>query len=308
MFRSSRPAERDDNPEIKTGFFTSPARKSPAEQWAYAEELEHQGKLSRSARAYRNLMYKWPNDPLAPRAQERRADLHLLMNEPDQAFKHYRFLVERYPDRIAYDQIIHKMIDLATGEEARIRGKFLFLPGFADPAQAIPLYRAIIQQAPRHPRAPHCLLRIAQIHYEEYDFAESIAVCNELIAAYPQSPEAEEAAYQKILSSLAAARESRNDDQSARVTRVAALMFIDQYPHSPQVESARDIAQEMYNRLAKAQWSRAQYYDRISKKPKAALLAYQKLIEQFPVSEWTEPAQKRINQLSIAIEPPALKP
>ena len=307
-FGPSAPVERTDNPDLRTGFFTSPSRATPQEQWEYAASLEQAGKLSKSARAYRNLMYQWPDDPLAGPAQLRRADLHVRMEEPDQAFKHYRFLLERYPDRVAYGEVVDQMIALAAAEETRVHGKFLFLPGFTDPVQAVPLYRDIVRNAPRHPRAAGCLLRVGQIHHEAYEYDEAITACNELIAAYPQTPEEVIAVFQKVLSSEAIALEKRNDDQAARAARAAALFFVDRYPDSPQTPEARATAQRMYDRLATSQWKRAHYYDALARKPKAALLAYRKLVEQFPVSEWTEPAKARINQLMIELEPPALKP
>ncbi len=307
-FGPSAPVERTDNPDLRTGFFTSPSRDSPQEQWDHAAALEQAGKYSKAARAFRNLMYQWPDDPLAGSAQMRRADLHMRMDEPAQAFKHYRFLLERYPDRVAYGEVVDKMIAITVAEETRVRGKFLFLPGFTDPVQAIPLYRDIVRNAPRHPRAAGCLLRVAQIHHEAYEFDEAIAACNELIAAYPQTPEEETAIYQKMLSSEAIAAEKRNDDQAARAARAAAIFFIDRYPDSPMTPAARETAQRMYDRLATSHWNRAHYYDAIARKPRAALLAYRKLVEQFPVSEWTEPAKARISELTLQLEPPALKP
>ena len=304
----SKPEERTDNPDLRTGFFTSPARRTPQEQWDHAVALEESGKLSRAARQFRNLMYQWPDDPLAAPAQQRRADLHVRMNEPANAFKHYRFLLERYPDRVAYGEILDHMIAIAKSEEDRVRGKFLFLPGFKDPAQAIPLYRDIVRNAPRHPRAAECLLRVAEIHHEAQEFEEAITACNELIAAYPQSPQEELAVFQKALSAHAVAVESRSDDQAARAARAAALLFLDKYPSSPRVPEARRMAQAMYDRLALSQWKRARYYDQTARQPKAALLAYQKLVEQFAVSEWTQPAQARITELTHLLEPPGPKP
>lgn len=307
-FGPSAPVERTDNPDLRTGFFTSPSRTTPQEQWDYAASLEQAGKHSKAARAYRNLMYQWPDDPLAGPAQMRRADLHMVMDEPAQAFKHYRFLLERYPDRVAYGEVVDKMIAITVAEESRVHGKFLFLPGYTDPVQAVPLYRDIVRNAPRHPRAAGCLLRVAQIHHEAFEFDEAITACNELIAAYPQTPEEETAVFQKVLSSEAITVEKRNDDQAARAARAAALFFVDRYPDSPKTPEARATAQRMYDRLATSHWNRAHYYDAIARKPKAALLAYRKLVEQFPVSEWTEPAKARITELTLQLEPPVLKP
>ena len=140
------------------------------------------------------------------------------------------------------------------------------------------------------------------------EFGEAITACNELIAAYPQSPQEELAVFQKALSAHAVALEARSDDQAARAARAAALLFLDKYPSSDKVTNARQMAQSMYDRLALSQWNRARYYDQTARKPKAALLAYQKLVEQFPVSEWTQPAQARINELTLLLEPPGMKP
>lgn len=105
-------------------------------------------------------MYQWPDDPLGP-AQMRRADLHMVMDEPAQAFKHYRFLLKRYPDRVACGEVVDKMIAITVAEESHVHGKFLFLPGYTDPVHR-PLYRDIVRNAPRHPRAAGCL-RVAEM-------------------------------------------------------------------------------------------------------------------------------------------------
>lgn len=57
-------------PERKTAsLFLRPARRTPAEQFRLAEELEQKGRHRAARRAYDALVHRWHAAPEAPRAQ-----------------------------------------------------------------------------------------------------------------------------------------------------------------------------------------------------------------------------------------------
>ena len=75
--------------------------------------------------------------------------------------------------------------------------------------------------------------------------------------------------------------------------------------------AARSVLEDIENvvaavhvdrRLAESYFEIAQFYDKIEKKPKAALQEYRKLVERFENSEWTDKAKQRIEQLEMNME------
>ncbi|HEX8696527.1 MAG TPA: tetratricopeptide repeat protein [Longimicrobium sp.] len=62
-----------------------------------------------------------------------------------------------------------------------------------EPDNAIPAYERVVEQYPTSARAPTALLRIGRLELERGNRTEARARFNQVVRAYPRSPEAEEA-------------------------------------------------------------------------------------------------------------------
>ena len=79
-------------------------------------------------------------------------------------------------------------------------------------------------------------------------------------------------------------------------------MYVNSYPNSEHHSEALEYRKALYRKRAKSVYDKALYYDRIARKPKAALLAYKRFAEQFPHSGWTTLAEIRIQELTSMLE------
>ena len=94
-----------------------------------------------------------------------------LRNRYPEAYQH---LVETYPGRFDFNEIIARQMHLATDVMKRRKGKFLFLPGFNAPERAIPLFEKIVQNAPESDFTAEAYYRIGQAHERVYEYSQAI--------------------------------------------------------------------------------------------------------------------------------------
>jgi len=153
--------------------FGRPKQKGPEAQWEYVLKLERAGKLRATANQALALRLFWPHSAQAPEAQlllartlERRG--HLLA-----AFDAYQHLLEHYSGRFEFNEVLDRQRQIAKTVMDKKKGKFLFLPGFAAPERAIPLYEKIVASAPegRDTAELYYLIGVANERIYEYDKA-----------------------------------------------------------------------------------------------------------------------------------------
>jgi len=58
-----------------------------------------------------------------------------------------------------------------------------------------------------------------------------------------------------------------------------------------------ELQKQLRSRIVKRAYEKAVFYDRKAQNPSAAYQAYKNLLEEFPVSEWTDTVQQRIKEL-----------
>ena len=74
--------------------------------------------------------------------------------------------------------------------------------------------------------------------------------------------------------------------------------YLQKFPGSDESKAAFATRDDLREKLAESYFNKAQFYDKIAGKPRAALLAYRELLTHFPTSKWTEKANSRIAFLS----------
>ena len=95
-------------PEKKdTSWFLHVSRETPAEQLAYARQMEDEGSLRAARRGYDALVREWPASPEAPKAQ-----LALAMvwakkyQDYDEAFEALEYMLDFYPRDCDYLELV----------------------------------------------------------------------------------------------------------------------------------------------------------------------------------------------------------
>ena len=283
--------------------FTHPKKKNPADQLRHADQLYQEGRIRAARKQYWALMIYWPESTEAARAQHQYAVILDNKGKPIKAFNEYQRLFERYTGLFPYDEVVNRQFEIATNVMATKKGKFLFLPGFSAPERAIPLYDAIMTNAPQWERAAEVQYLIGRAYDLSLQYEEAVTAYMVVQQRYPTSPFAELAAYDAAFCFYRLAQENPNNEQILEGAWTSLALFLNTYPDSPKAEIVKGYRNTVLRQRAKIAYDKARYYDLIAKKPKAALIAYRALVSQFPHSDWTGLAQIRIDALSKLVPP-----
>ncbi|MBI2437413.1 MAG: tetratricopeptide repeat protein [Lentisphaerae bacterium] len=283
-----------------------PAEATPETQLAWANALKEAGHTIRASKACLALVNAWPESAQAPVAQLIYCKLLEQRGKRNKAFEEYQFLVEAYAGFFPYEQVMESMYSIADVRATRDR-RFLFFK-YQSPEEAIPLFEKLIQNGTQWKRAAELQFRIARIYEKtrQYDLASEAYAS--YYQRYPLSSLAEQAlfgqgrcAYQYSRAHPVAA--------SLRENAVAALQgFLDWYPSSAMASEARGYLAELQRELAGGLYSQAALYDKTARltwdkqerhtELVAARVCYERVVDEFPQSEWAAPARLRLAALN----------
>lgn len=283
--------------------FTHPKKKGPADQLRYTDKLYEDGRIRAARKQYYALLVYWPESTEAARAQLQYATILDNKGKRLKAFDEYQRLFERYTGLFPYEQVLNRQFEIATNLMVTKKGKFLFLPGFAAPERAIPLYESIMTNAPQWERAAEVQYLIGHAYDLSLQFEEAVTSFMIVQQRYPLSPFAEKAGYDAAYCFYRLAQENPNNEQMLEGAWTSLAVFLNTYPDSEKAEIVKGYRNTVLRQRAKLAYDKARYYDILAKKPKAALIAYRALVAQFPHSDWTGLAQIRIDALSKLVPP-----
>lgn len=284
--------------------FNRPARKTAADQLAYADTLRAEGSLRKAGKAYKALVVTWPGSPQAAAAQYGHAQMLDARGKTLEAFEEYEFLMTRFAGGYPYDDVLQRQFDIAKETLTRPRGAFLFFSGFQAPERAVPLLEKVVKNGPRAAFAPEAQYLIGKAY--ELSEQHELAVVAYMTAQhrYPLSPFAEKASFGRAHCLYLLSEENANDTEALDQAWAATVFFINSFPRSEDVDVAKAYRETLLRRRAKASYDQAVFYDRLAHRPAAALQSYRSFVRQFPNSEWTSVASLRIEELSRTVEKP----
>jgi outer membrane protein assembly factor BamD len=280
--------------------FVRPKYKTPEAQWEFAQHLDQIGKWKSAARMALALRIWWPHSPEGPKAQMFYARLMDRHHKYQEAFDAYQYLLEHYTGRFEFNEILDRQMQIAKTLMELKKGKFLFLPGFDAPERAIPLFEKIVASAPegRWTAEAYYLTGVANERIYEYD--QAIDAYFTALNRFPGTEFADKSAYSQAQCHIKISNDAPHDNRALETARAACLLFLERYPgsvHRAEIEA--DLANLHERRIAIA-YQLALYYDRILRKPAAALIEYQTFVALFPDAEQTPAARLRIEQLRQA--------
>ncbi len=285
--------------EPSRGFhlFLRPRKKAPEAQWAYVQDLDRAGKTRAAARQALALRIYWPHSPEAPQAQMLYARLLERRNHPQEAFDAYQHLLEHYAGHFEFNEVVDRQMQIAKTLMERKKGKFLFLPGFAAPERAIPLFDKIVASAPegRHAAEAYYLTGVANQRIYEYD--KAIDAFFTALNRFPDGEFAEKSAYAQAQCHIDISNDAPNDNRALDTARAACVLFLQRYPESTRRAAIEADLARIHDRQSRNAFALAQYYDRILRKPGAALIEYQSFVSLFPDDAQAPAARARIEQL-----------
>lgn len=282
----------------KFGYFLRAKKDTPEEQLAYAGKLLAQDKKKKARKAYRALVKIWPETLEAAQAQLEYARLTRELKGLEAGAEAYEYLLAYYSGSVPHEKTLRELF--AIGEELleTPKARFLFFPGFKAPERSIPIFQNIIVYAPRWERAAEVQYKIGLAYKDNFNHEKAISAFDRTQAYYGDSLWAEKAAFQRLLCLEILSEESPKSKRALEDTWVASVLFKEQYPKSEHLPEVLAMQEKMYERRTSMAYEEASFYDRVARRPEAALRAYREFISQFPNSSYSPSVKKRIAELS----------
>lgn len=272
-----------------------PRKKTPAEQMAYSARLVERGCLRSASRAYRALVYTWPESPEAPEAQITFARLLDKREHYADAFSEYQFLIQYYQGYFSYNEVIQRQYELACLMASTRRG-FLFIR-WNEREKAISMFETILQNAPYWAKADEMQFEVGRI-YEEMNEQEMAIVAYSMVQQrYPKSSFAEPASFYEVRCCYTLTRRHMHSSDLRMNAAAMARDFLYRYPRSEFAANTRIYLNELYREQSAALYLQALIYERMAPSLNSAIIIYERLIKEYPASLWVQPAQARILQL-----------
>lgn len=290
------PAPSEKKPRRGTTWLIRPEKSSAAAQIAYAYQLYKSGRIRASASAYQALVYAWPDSPEAPAAQLAYAQIMEHRRKYFEAFDEYQYLIDNYPGKFNYAEALDRQFQIAnyliTAEK-----RFLYVFKFKSPERALPLLEQLLKNAPSGERAAEIQFKIGLIHEQNEEFDEAIAAYELLQDRHPTGDWAALASFHEGQCLFRLFEDRPNDENACNAARAALTQFKTTYPGNPNIPLARTYLDTLNTRLATLAFERARFYDKVARRPQAAIIAYQDFLATHPESALASTASARLEQL-----------
>ncbi len=300
--RTGRGRSGLDQTGRKSGsLFLRPRQDDPEQQLAYARQLEDANRLRRAGRQYNALVHRWPDSSEAAEAQLALAQLLLARGRYERAFKEFQYLIEHHQGEFPYGEALVHQREAALAVKEQRRGGLLILPGFQNPERAIPLLETIVRNGPNWSEVPAIRLKIARIHENAKNYEEAVSAYEEVIIYHSRHPEAREAAFRKAVCLKRIADRNPRDEQRTRAALSALFAVQRSDPDPEQMAVVQDKIGILRQRLEDLHFDQADFYDRIAKRPRSALIRYREFLQQFPASSRQEFVEERIRVLETKV-------
>jgi len=299
----SKFADQETKPDRKTPgwFFHCPAMTNATSQFEYANSLLQKGKTKAAMSEYDALVHRWGNAPEAAKAQREYARLLEESGYYKDAFDELQYLITYYGGQFPYDEALDHQFKIAnyimTTPEAR-----WFFGGVMAPERALPLFEKIVENGPTWKRSAEAEFNMGMINEETKDYEAASLAYETVERRYRGGDLARDAAFRRGCCLYLAAKQTPRDEKGYRDALSALVIFVRSYPGDNNIETAQKYIDELKESLAAMYYERADFYDRIEKKPEAAIIAYKDLIRSFPASEKAQRANERIEQLKALLE------
>jgi len=297
-FEPASPKERFAFLQRKSpGLFSASWTDSPSDELALADRARADDRLRNAAKIYRSVVEHWGTSPEAPVAQKAYADILVEMEKMEDAFLEYQYLVKFYAGQFDYDGVLDAQMQIANYLMTMRRGKFLFFPGFLAPERAIPFFEQILANGPKWKRAPEAQFKVGLINEEAGSLEEAILAYDAVVNRFRNHTLASEAAFRKAVCLTKLWKKTPRDERSLREALSALASYMAAFPASEGTDEAKAHLDELSARLAEMYFARAEFYEKINRNDKAAVIAYTEFIRQFPSSKKAITAQERIDAL-----------
>ena len=286
-------------PEKKeTSWFLHVSRDTPAEQLAYAQQMEEEGSLRAARRGYDALVREWPASPEAPKAQ-----LALAMvwakkyKDYDEAFEALEYMLDFYPRDCDYLELVayeYQLVNLMIKEKKTFLGL-----SFTSTRLCRQHYESIVRRAPGASYVPEAMLKIADLREQEDEYEEAVQVYATLASKFPRTPEARVATYLEAKARMWLCRRLAYNVPRCKDTADYLAMALKRFPDLDEAAEIREWRDELIQHLSEDAYAQAKFYDTKQRTRHAALTAWERFLKEYPDSPHADEARARIEALKI---------
>lgn len=165
---------------------------------------------------------------------------------------------------------------LAKGDRYFQQGKYY---------QSSELYMGFTSRYPGHDRSDYAQFRLAESYYQDGDYPLAAVEYQILISNYNYSEYVDDALFKVGMCFYRESPNPRRDQQKAYDALSRFDQFVKTYPSSPLVEEAQKYIKLLHAKLAEKEFYNGRYYYK-RKKPRAALIYFDKIIEKYPDNDY----------------------
>lgn len=199
-----------------------------------------------------------------------------------------------------FEQTIEYKFQIAQSFENGEKKPILGLSGMPKwiPAyqEAIEIYDEVIMALPQHDLAVQSMLGKGTLLFKEGEFKESVETFQTLIRRFPKHPLACDSYLAITNVYLTRSKEEYPDPDYLELAEINAKKFKMDFRDHPKIAAIEEMLVEMRELFAGELYKTAQFYER-TKKPKAAMIYYSKILSKYPGTEVSLESQKRLDVL-----------
>ncbi len=268
-----------------------------SKQWVYARKTQNKGWLKKADRRMLYLVRRWPNSKEAPWAQRARGDMLYARGKFKEAFREYQHLINNYSSRMLdYSSVLESQFAIAVNvmEQRRMRW---FFGGYRAPEYSVEYFEDVIRNGPQGVRAAEAQFFIGQAYREANELEMAISAYGVLGYRYSESSFAEKAAWLQIICLDKLREEFPNSLDILDRQLTSTTVFLTTYPQSTHKGKIIQLRNRLYEMKAKKVFDEAMFYAKIPKKPKAAIIYYERMLKEYPKSKLVPEAEKQIVEL-----------
>ena len=291
--------EENTSPQKKEpkwlSWITGPKCDSAAEQLEYCEKLISEQLWSKAVAELDALVRQWHSSSQAPRAQQLLAEvLEKNIDDSEEAFKEYRYLIDFYSLQIDYNAAADSMYRLAC--KLRIEGKTIVFFRFKNTVDVRRAFEACVLRAPGAEWAAQAMLIIAELREEEGRYTEAIKVYENLRNIRGDCSEAKQAlvreaeARMKVLSKFGYNRERVTDTLSFLESASLRCDADGRAKISTYLSDVREVLEEEAFQSAK-------FYDSRMRTKRSAIAAYEEFLSKYPAGKYSSVVRSRLEEL-----------
>jgi outer membrane protein assembly factor BamD len=232
-------------------------------------------------------------NPLAPEVLLLRGDAYNAMGAKYTALFAYEDLLDNYPTSPLYGPCLRREYNIACAFLRGYKRKFLGMRILPVSGDALELLRRIQDRQRGSPLAELAGIRVADYYYHDSRFHRAFQSYQDFLRRYPYSQFVIKATIMEVQCLLATFRGVKFDLTPLRNADAQLETLTQEYPHFAQMLQVKALEERIYQIEGHKELEIARFYIRFSK-PTAARYYYNRVINDWPDTQWAKTAKKEL--------------